>query len=72
MNPEGTYFAWLDFSQVISDHDLLRQIMIKKAKIALYSRFIFKKGDENFQRINFACPRQTLEKVLIAIKNVFE
>jgi cystathionine beta-lyase len=62
----------LDFSEIISDQNLLRDIMIKKAKVALDDGFIFGKGGENFQRINFACPRQTLENVLISIKKALE
>lgn len=70
--PEGTYLGWLDFSKLVNDQDLLRQTMIKKAKVALDDGFIFGKGGENFQRINFACPRQTLEKVLLRIKTSLE
>lgn len=72
VRPEGTYLAWLDFSQIIDDPSILRQLMIKKAKVALDDGFMFGGGGENFQRINFACPRHTLEKVLISIKNAFE
>lgn len=72
IKPEGTYLGWLDFSEVIQDQYLLREIMVRKAKVALDDGFVFGKGGENFQRINFACPKKTLERVLIAIKEALK
>ena len=64
IKPEATYLAWLDFSSYgLSDHEL-QELMQKKAKVALDDGTIFGAGGEQFQRINFACPRSILEKAL--------
>ena len=70
--PEGTYLAWLDFSNYnLTDMDL-QELMQKKAKIALDDGYIFGAGGEQFQRINFACPRTILEKALKSIEKSLE
>lgn len=68
IKPEATYLAWLDFSDYgLTDHEL-QELMQKKAKVALDDGYIFGAGGEQFQRINFACPRAILEKALESIK----
>ncbi|QDQ02853.1 pyridoxal phosphate-dependent aminotransferase [Lysinibacillus fusiformis] len=64
VRPEGTYLAWLDFSELNFTDVELQQMMQKKAKIALDDGYIFGAGGEHFQRINFACPRTILVKSL--------
>ena len=74
IQPEATFLAWLDFRQVFKDAPLLEEWMKKKAKVALDEGYIFGQGGEGFARINFACPRSTLENALLqiarALKNV--
>lgn len=62
--PEGTYLAWVDFSDFNFTDIELQQLIQKKAKVALDYGYIFGAGGEHFQRINFACPRTILEKAL--------
>ena len=47
----------------------LREIMLKKAKVALDDGKIFGPGGEGFQRINIACPRSILKECMIRIVN---
>lgn len=68
IRPEGTYLAWLDFSDFDFTDTELQQLMQKKAKIALDDGYIFGAGGEYFQRINFACPRTILQKALESIE----
>ncbi|MFF0826041.1 MalY/PatB family protein [Brevibacillus sp. NPDC003359] len=68
IRPEGTYLAWLDFSDLQFTEKELQQLMQKKAKIALDDGYIFGVGGEHFQRINFACPRTILQKALESIE----
>jgi cysteine-S-conjugate beta-lyase len=64
IKPEATYLAWLDFSDYgLTDREL-QTVMQQKAKVAMDDGFIFGPGGEQFQRINFACPRATLEQAL--------
>lgn len=66
--PEGTYLAWLDFAAIGKDEKELEIIIQKKAKVALDEGYIFGKGGERFERINFACPQSILEKALDRIE----
>nr|WP_315019877.1 MalY/PatB family protein [uncultured Aminipila sp.] len=68
IKPEATYLAWLDFSDYGLTYQELQALMQKKAKVALDDGYIFGAGGEQFQRINFACPRAILEKALENIK----
>ncbi|MCP3772681.1 pyridoxal phosphate-dependent aminotransferase [Paenibacillus sp. MZ04-78.2] len=68
MPTEGTYLAWLDFRALGYTDSELQQLMQKNAKIALDDGYIFGSGGENFQRLNFACPRETLAKALERIE----
>jgi len=68
IRPEGTYLAWLDFAALGKDEKELEIIMHKKAKIALDEGYVFGKGGERFERINFACPQSILEKALNRIE----
>ncbi len=68
IKPEATYLAWLDFSDYGLTYQELQELMQKKAKVALDDGYIFGAGGEQFQRINFACPRDILEKALESIE----
>lgn len=65
--PDATYLAWLDFSAYKlkkSPYDFF----LKKAKVALSDGKIFGKGSEEYVRLNFGCPRSTLEQGLERMK----
>ena len=67
--PEATYLAWLDFSDYGLTDQELRELMQKKAKVAMDDGFIFGAGGEQFQRINFACPKSMLKHALLYIES---
>lgn len=67
---EGTYLVWLDFRGTGIDSDELDNLIIHKAKLWLDSGKIFGDTGRGFQRINVACPRETLEKALERIRNI--
>jgi cystathionine beta-lyase len=73
IEPEGTYLVWLDFRKLNLSNEQLEDFIVNKAGLWLDSGAIFGKSGEGFERINIACPRQTLEKALeklnIFIKN---
>ena len=62
--PEATYLAWLDMRELGMRGKDLRQFMIHKARIGCNDGPSFGQGGEGFQRLNFACPRPTLQKAL--------
>ncbi|MEE9379156.1 MAG: MalY/PatB family protein [Candidatus Lokiarchaeia archaeon] len=67
IEPEGTFLAWLDFRKLGMNNEELREVMLKKAKVALDDGKIFGPGGEGFQRINIACPRSLLKQCMIRI-----
>ncbi len=65
--PQATYLAWLDFSA----YNLKKspyEFFLKKAKVALSDGRIFGRGSEGCVRLNFGCPRSTLEQGLERMK----
>lgn len=70
--PEGTYLVWLDFKGFgISDEEI-NNIIINEAKLWLDGGAIFGPVGEGFQRINVACPRDTLKEALDRIIKAFD
>jgi cystathionine beta-lyase len=61
--PEGTYLAWLDCRDAglpASPHEFFLQ----RARVAMNEGATFGRGGEGFVRLNFGCPRATLEEAL--------
>jgi len=72
VEPEGTYFVWIDFRKLGFDANQLSTIMLEKAKVALFEGYLFGKGGKGFNRINLACPRSILERALNQITNAIK
>lgn len=64
VEPEGTYFAWLDCSALGLDCKELNELVINKARLWLDAGHIFGKDSELFQRVVLACTRKTLTEAL--------
>ena len=64
VEPEGTYFAWLDCSGLGMTKEELDDVIIHKAKLWLDSGAIFGQCAAQFQRVVLACPRATLEEAM--------
>lgn len=64
VEPEGTYFAWLDFSALGLSKAELNDLIVNKAHLWLDAGHIFGSGAEQFQRFVLACPRATLQQAL--------
>jgi cystathionine beta-lyase len=65
--PEATYLAWLDCREL----NLLpspHKFFLEQAKVALNDGAEFGPGGEGFVRLNFGCPRKTLEEALGRMK----
>ena len=67
-HPEATYLSWLDCRALNLQPDPY-QFFLKKAKVALTNGADFGEGGQGFVRLNFGCPRSTLEKALQQMKN---
>lgn len=70
--PEATYLAWMDFSSLGMTQDELNDWMYNKVGVGLNTGTMFGPGGEGFMRINFACPREQLERGLFCIKEALQ
>ena len=68
--PEGTYLAWIDFSDYGYADSELATLLIEKANVLLEGGTVFGPEGAGFQRINVACPRETLEQGLERIARI--
>ncbi len=60
MEPEGTYFAWLDCSELHMTWQELDDLVLNRAKVWLDGGHMFGTGGDAFQRVVLACTRKTL------------
>jgi cystathionine beta-lyase len=72
IEPEGTYLLWLDFSAYGLSQSELDHRVTDGAKLWLNGGEMFGKEGHGFQRINVACPRQTLEEALNRLQREFK
>lgn len=68
VEPQGTYFAWLDCSGLGLSTKDLNDLIIHQAKLWLDAGHIFGKGSGQFQRMVLACPRATLHQALVQLE----
>ena len=61
---EGTYLCWLDFRRYNQTEQEINARMRSGAKLWLDRGGMFGKQGEGFQRVNIACPRETLRIAL--------
>lgn len=64
VEPEGTYFAWLDCSGLGLSGEEIDALIINKAKLWLDSGSIFGEVANKFQRVVLACPREIVVKAM--------
>lgn len=67
--PEATYLAWIDARElVLPEGKTPYDFFLEEAKVALNPGTFFGKAGAGFVRLNYACPRATLEDGLNRIK----
>lgn len=71
VEPEGTYLLWLDFREYNLSNDELKEILVKKAGIGFNAGEMFGDEGSGFQRMNIACPSQTVTFALNQLKDAF-
>ncbi|MBR2559837.1 MAG: aminotransferase class I/II-fold pyridoxal phosphate-dependent enzyme, partial [Firmicutes bacterium] len=64
VEPDGTYFLWLDFSALGMERAELDDFVLNKAGLWVDEGHIFGTGGEGFQRIILACPRSMLAQAM--------
>ena len=69
VEPEGTYFAWLDCSGLGLESREVEDLVRNKAKLWLDDGSIFGHGSaEQFERVVLACTRKTLNEALTRLE----
>ncbi|MGO4987118.1 MalY/PatB family protein [Gallicola sp. Sow4_E12] len=71
IEPEGTYLLWLDFKAYNLTEEEREELIVNEAGLWLDSGSMFGPDGEGYERINIACPRETLKKALYQLKEVF-
>ncbi len=69
VEPEGTYFAWLDCSALGLSKEALDDLILHKAKLWLDSGAMFGQCAAQFQRVVLACPRKTLVEAMTRLND---
>ncbi|MFB6290667.1 MAG: MalY/PatB family protein [Candidatus Bipolaricaulia bacterium] len=64
VEPEGTTLLWLDFRPLGLEREELEDLVVNEANVGLDFGHWFGPGGDGFVRLNFACPRETLEEGL--------
>lgn len=72
VEPDGTYFAWLDCSGLELYPCELEKLIVNRAKLWLDAGHIFGGNGGQFQRMVLACPRATLEQALHQLESAVE
>jgi cystathionine beta-lyase len=62
-NPQGTYLLWLDCRELRIE-GTPSDFFLKQAKVAVNDGKWFGEGGEGFVRLNYGCPRSTLQRGL--------
>ena len=65
--PEATYLAWLDCRELALENPF--EFFLQRARVALSDGRDFGASGTGFVRLNFACPRATLEEALHRMKD---
>ena len=68
---EGTYLVWLDFRGTGLCQKELEDKVIYEAGLWLDSGAIFGRSGKDFERINVACPRSTVQEAMERIEKAF-
>ena len=71
VEPEGTYLIWLDFHGTGLSNADMKDRVENRAKLWLDHGDIFGQGGELFERLNIACPRNTLKQAMKRLKEAF-
>ena len=69
--PDATYLAWMDCNELVRSgrfDGTPHEFFLKQAKVALNEGNKFGIGGEGFVRLNFGCPKKTLEEALERMK----
>lgn len=72
VEPQGTYLCWLDCSGLGLGGEALEHLVLYGANLWLDGGRMFGEASAQFQRINIACPRATLEQAVSQLRRAID
>ncbi len=72
IEPQGTYLAWLDFTELELSVSKLNTLIVDEANLWLDCGTMFGPEGSNYQRINYACPNSLIVQLLDNLYNTFK
>lgn len=66
---QGTYLAWMDFNYLQMSNGKLEEFMTHDAQVFFDEGYIFGKTGSGFERMNIACPTETMISAMDRIKD---
>lgn len=70
--PEGTYFAWIDYSNLNISNKYFQKYLINIGKVAIMDGITYGEEGKFFIRINCACPMKKIKDCMNRINNTVE
>lgn len=67
---EATYLLWADFSEYGFSDEELKHRLIHRCQLGFNEGTMFGMGGSGHQRINLACPRSTVEEMLLRLSKL--
>jgi len=68
INPEATYLAWIDISDLPFSMQQLQKVLVGKNDVAIMNGKVYGGNGELFLRLNVGCPRSKLKEGLKQLK----
>ena len=70
--PEGTYFAWIDYSNLNISNEDFQKYLINIGKVAIMDGITYGEDGKFFIRINCACPLEKIKDCMNRINKTIE
>lgn len=70
--PEGTYFTWIDYSNLNISNKDFQKYLINIGKVAIMDGVTYGEDGKFFIRINCACPMEKIKECMNKINNTIE
>ena len=70
--PEGTYFTWIDYSNLNISNKDFQKYLINIGKVAIMDGITYGEDGKFFIRINCACPMEKIKDCMNRINNTIE
>lgn len=69
---EGTYLGWMDFNYLNMSNEALEKFMTQDAQVFFDEGYIFGENGSEFERMNLACPTDSMIAAMERIKNAIK